>query len=280
MTHPPFNCNKAILFNLKKDIKDSKKIKDLFSMFTQNNYDIYNLLSFEGSQLHKQVSEYIYNTIHKPISFCSNLSISGMNTGYLFTKINRDKMLSDNLIIMICYHISNDAVPFSVLVFKYILDENNLYIVSVCADKTTKKSNGSGSLLLDDLIKVATLTIDIDSIYLHSVSSATNTYNKKGFLETGDIDDELPEMQLSIKRKINDINIKSSLIPPHSIKMWSRREGLRPSSKLSIEALLQNKYPDFVIGNITKRKKNGGKRHKLLSKKKRRRTYRKKLLKI
>ena len=98
MTHPPFSCNKAVLFNLKKDIEESDEIKDLFKCFITNGYENYDINTIDGEGIHDDVLDYINQTIsaNKTSSFCSNSAISGMNTNYLLNNMTANKMVNAN----------------------------------------------------------------------------------------------------------------------------------------------------------------------------------------
>ena len=307
MAHPPFKCYKALFFNREEEEEEeSRENKELIQSFREYDYIEYNIKNdANGFKMYNDVEKYIKSTVSSfsSTSFCFNETIAGMSTTYLLKR-----MADKNIFTLVCYDVvkvsgKNKIIPFSTLLFKYLVAEKRFYIVSVCADKTRAASKGSGSLLIDDLVNVAVIS-NVNSIYLHSVQSAFDTYKKKGFVKTGKMVDSMPEMELDLigdvmsssassrrssrsssassrrssrsssasssKSSLSDYDtddmssgvsqMSSSASSPEEspeeanqgIEIWNRRDGLRPLTGLNIEQKLQKRFPDFLVGKITK----------------------------
>ena len=253
MAYPPFKCTKAIFINSADKV--SQSYSDVMSSFNDKKFDIY----LKDNELFIDLEEYIHK-IGAP--FCSSKNIKGMNTDYLL-----DHLRDDDVLVMICYN-KTISVPFSVLLFKYDENEKRFYIVSVCADLSRHNvTKGSGGLLIDELIEVATMS-DVNSIYLHSVESAIEKYEKKGFNKTGNFSDKMPEMTMELVPSdvVNDVEDDTGAIASdtgsevdmdelfnarkevNDIELWNKRDSrLRPLTGLSLQERLQRRYPAYSV---------------------------------
>jgi len=272
MAYPPFNCTKAIFINSADNV--SQSYSDVMTTFNDKNFDIY----LKDNKLLIDLEEYIHKT---GAPFCSSKNIKGMNTDYLL-----DHLRDDDVLVMFCYNTNsrNISVPFSVLLFKYDENEKRFYIVSVCADLSRQTaSKGAGGLLIDELIDVATLT-DVNSIYLHSVESAIEKYEKKGFNKTGNFSDKMPEMTMELvpSAVVDDAEDDTGAIATdtgsevdieelfnarkevNDIELWNKRDSrLRPLTGLSLQERLQRRYPAYSVKLGGKKSLKKGMRRRL-----------------
>jgi hypothetical protein len=190
----------------------SPEEKNVISYLTkEKNYSLLNTKSaYENiKKKSNKILEYIYSYIEKnsrgEVSYCTtinktNQTTVGMNTEYLLKTLNDFRDEANNITVMVCYDTANESQPLIVLLYKYDYEGNFIYIISVCADQTIRESKGFGSEMIGDLIEAVNNT-DIGSIYLDSVESAVKSYEKKGFIETGETNDGLFEMVLTVDKK-------------------------------------------------------------------------------
>ena len=189
----------------------SPEEKNVISYLTkEKNYSLLNTKSaYENiKKKSNKVLEYIYSYIREnsrgEVSYCTTIDKTnqtvGMNTEYLLKTLDDFRDEANNITVMVCYDTANESQPLIVLLYNYDSEGNFIYIISVCADQTIRESKGFGSEMIGDLIE-AVSNSDIGAIYLDSVDSAVKSYEKKGFIETGETKDGLFEMVLTINKK-------------------------------------------------------------------------------
>lgn len=192
-----FKCTKAIIIPTRIDRRESA----LYDAFNHYGYDIYT----RENPLLNDIYEYVKKSSEKgkSLSFCSKGKGVGVANMYLPNyMLNIIEGEDATTTIMCCYNKDNNQ-PYSILLYKYDEENNSIYIETVCADQTTgEDSKGSGRLLINSLVDAVSNTGVIEHIYLHAVPSAVLTYERIGFKQTGNTDDEddlMKEMKMTFQ---------------------------------------------------------------------------------